>query len=317
MLLQQALLNQVQVGQMIAAPTQPMFVCVPGSNGIGQVMMPVMIQQQLQLPNLVAQVPQVGIVPCVAPSFQGVQGGFQTVPGLQGSIMTSKIDECDSDSERVSRRISNNTITALSDDAVSTTSKDTIDVVPPLKSTSATPVSGLAGAIAKRIREHGVVDVIASGVDGSNQAVKAMALARTFLVQEGKMISVQPEQADDCGGIHIKFHCEGILNAEKECGDERKLDVIIRVSANSVIRKTAGAIAKLIRGPGNSGQTIGILTMGAESVAITAQAVTTARTMLEQDYLDITFNPKFIHVNDERSLQPKPALQLALKVIRK
>eukprot|EP01060_Flectonema_neradi_P019239 TRINITY_DN26280_c0_g1_i1.p1 TRINITY_DN26280_c0_g1~~TRINITY_DN26280_c0_g1_i1.p1 ORF type:complete len:339 (+),score=60.82 TRINITY_DN26280_c0_g1_i1:55-1071(+) len=328
----QPLVGQVQANPMaMTQVTQPMLVCVPGTNlvsTVGQVLMPVMtFQQQLAMPNMVNQIPQqVNMLPCMLPTFQGSQTALQTpqscAPVTAPFPLPKVEDYCDSDSEMVSRKVS--TIQTSELDVASTTSKDTIEAIPPLKSTSATPVSGLAGAIAKRIREHGCVDIISSGVDGSNQAVKAMALARTFLVQEGKTISSQPELAEggtSAPGAQLRFHCQGISLTDKDLHsddeNDKKLDVIIRVSANSVIRKTAGAIAKLVRGPGNSGQTIGILTMGAESVAITAQAVTTARSMLEQDYLDISFNPKFIHVNDEHSLQPKPALQLALKVTRK
>ena len=190
-----------------------------------------------------------------------------------------------------------------------------LNEVPALKATSTTPVSGLAGAIAKRIREHGTADIISLGTEGTNQTVKAMALARTFLVQEGRVILAQSRFINEDGEINVKFKADGVpLTAEDKRED--KLDVVIRVSAASNVRKTAGAVAKLMRGPGSQGQRIGVLTMGAESVNVTIQALTGARTMLHQDSLDVHFKPRFIHVDDEVSQQPKPALQLNLQLAR-
>eukprot|EP01059_Diplonema_ambulator_P036957 TRINITY_DN9528_c0_g1_i1.p1 TRINITY_DN9528_c0_g1~~TRINITY_DN9528_c0_g1_i1.p1 ORF type:complete len:322 (+),score=81.63 TRINITY_DN9528_c0_g1_i1:267-1232(+) len=192
---------------------------------------------------------------------------------------------------------------------------------PALKSTATTPVSGLAGAIAKRIREHGDAEIIALGVEGTNQAVKAMALARTFIVQEGMTLLVSPtftgDEDGDEGNVMFKAEGKRQLTIEDTSEEAVKLDVSIRVSANSNIRKTAGAIAKLMRGPGQQGKAVGILTMGAESVHVTTQAVTAARTMLDQDSLDICFKPRFIHVDDEISSQPKPALRLTLYLTQK
>ena len=185
--------------------------------------------------------------------------------------------------------------------------------VPSLKSTSSTPVSGLAGAIAKRIREHGTADIVSLGSEGTNQTVKAMALARTFLNPEGRTILAQSRFINEDDEINVKFRADGVA---VEVVPEDTLDVVIRVSASSNVRKTAGAIAKLMRGPGSQGQRIGILTMGAESVNVTIQALTGARTMLHQDSLDVHFKPRFIHVDDEVSAQPKPALQLNLQLAR-
>lgn len=54
----------------------------------------------------------------------------------------------------------------------------------------------VAGAIAGSIREHNGVHVQAIGPYAVNQAVKAIALARRFLEEEGAALTCQPGFAD-------------------------------------------------------------------------------------------------------------------------
>eukprot|EP01064_Diplonema_japonicum_P034823 TRINITY_DN734_c0_g1_i1.p1 TRINITY_DN734_c0_g1~~TRINITY_DN734_c0_g1_i1.p1 ORF type:complete len:336 (+),score=59.63 TRINITY_DN734_c0_g1_i1:200-1207(+) len=267
-------------------------------------------QQQLMLAQRLAQQQQVQMLPLVPTATSSTLNSNSSCADKEEVESNMTHDSVDSGSIKLSN------IPLLSSGKASPEPSKPAVAVPPLKSTSTTPVSGLAGAIAKRVREHGTADIVALGVEGSNQAVKAMALARTFIVQEGMTLLVSPtypEEDEESDG-NVKFHAEGIpnLSADDTCDTATPLDVNIRVSANSHVRKTAGAIAKLMRGPGQQGRTIGILTMGAESVHVTVQAVTSARAMLEQDSLDVIFKPRFIHVDDEVSNQPKPALRLSL-----
>jgi stage V sporulation protein S len=63
-----------------------------------------------------------------------------------------------------------------------------------VKGTSRT--SAVAGAIAGVVREYKRAEVQAIGASAVNQAVKAMALAKSYLVQDGLDIFFVPEFVD-------------------------------------------------------------------------------------------------------------------------
>ena len=63
-----------------------------------------------------------------------------------------------------------------------------------VKGTSRT--SAVAGAIAGVVREHHRAEVQAIGASAVNQAVKAMALARNYLAQDGIDVVFTPEFVD-------------------------------------------------------------------------------------------------------------------------
>jgi stage V sporulation protein S len=56
--------------------------------------------------------------------------------------------------------------------------------------------SAVAGAIAGVIREHQHAEVQAIGASAVNQAVKAMALAKSYLAQDGISVVFIPEFVD-------------------------------------------------------------------------------------------------------------------------
>ena len=63
-----------------------------------------------------------------------------------------------------------------------------------VKGTSRT--SAVAGAIAGVVREHHRAEVQAIGASAVNQAVKALALAKSYLVQDGIDVVFIPEFVD-------------------------------------------------------------------------------------------------------------------------
>jgi stage V sporulation protein S len=79
-----------------------------------------------------------------------------------------------------------------------------------VKGTSRT--SAVAGAIAGVVREHQRAEVQAIGASAVNQSVKAMALARSYLAQDGIDVIFIPEFVDvDIEGkirTAIKFSVE-------------------------------------------------------------------------------------------------------------
>jgi stage V sporulation protein S len=87
--------------------------------------------------------------------------------------------------------------------------KPIMDVIK-VKGTSRT--SAVAGAIAGVIREHMHAEVQAIGASAVNQAVKAMALAKSYLAQDGITVVFVPEfvdvEIDDKVRTAIKFVVE-------------------------------------------------------------------------------------------------------------
>ncbi|MFZ1755056.1 MAG: stage V sporulation protein S [Caldilineaceae bacterium] len=70
------------------------------------------------------------------------------------------------------------------------------DGTPLLRVGGASPVRGLAGSIAHALRQHEQIVLRAIGASAVNQAVKAVALARTYLAAEGMEIGVIPSIQD-------------------------------------------------------------------------------------------------------------------------
>jgi len=84
-----------------------------------------------------------------------------------------------------------------------------IDII---KVAASSRTSAVAGAIAGVIREHNTADVQAIGASAVNQAVKALALARGYLAEDGIEIVCVPHFVDvDIDGklrTAIKFSVE-------------------------------------------------------------------------------------------------------------
>ena len=84
-----------------------------------------------------------------------------------------------------------------------------IDII---KVAASSRTSAVAGAIAGVIREHDKADVQAIGASAVNQAVKALALARGYLAEDGIEIVCMPHFVDvDIDGkirTAIKFSVE-------------------------------------------------------------------------------------------------------------
>ncbi len=65
-----------------------------------------------------------------------------------------------------------------------------------IKVSAKSRTASVAGAIAGVIREHGRAEVQAIGAGAVNQAIKAIAIANGYLVEEGTSISCTPEFVD-------------------------------------------------------------------------------------------------------------------------
>jgi stage V sporulation protein S len=67
-----------------------------------------------------------------------------------------------------------------------------------LKVSTRSRPSAVAGAIAGVIREHGVAEVQSIGAGATNQAIKAVAIARSYLREDGIDIVCAPSFIDIC-----------------------------------------------------------------------------------------------------------------------
>jgi stage V sporulation protein S len=65
-----------------------------------------------------------------------------------------------------------------------------------LKVSTRSRPSAVAGAIAGVIREHGVAEVQSIGAGATNQAIKAVAIARSYLQDDGLDITCVPSFID-------------------------------------------------------------------------------------------------------------------------
>jgi stage V sporulation protein S len=92
------------------------------------------------------------------------------------------------------------------------TAKEDIGHIDIIKVAASSRTSAVAGAIAGVIREHQHADVQAIGASAVNQAVKALALAKGYLAEDGYDIICVPHFVDvDIEGklrTAIKFSVE-------------------------------------------------------------------------------------------------------------
>ena len=87
----------------------------------------------------------------------------------------------------------NDKLETLASEPVSTRESSDVEV---LKVSAHSRPSAVAGAIAGVIRSHGRADVQAIGAGASNQAIKAVAIARDYLQPNGIDIVVVPAFID-------------------------------------------------------------------------------------------------------------------------
>ena len=159
-----------------------------------------------------------------------------------------------------------------------------------------TQVSGLAGAIAKRLRNRKAFKAEAMGPLAVAQAMRALKLARLFLQKERLSLEFHSEfmyavAKDGEGAQHpgLRFSIKPIAaTPTPQEGEE------LRVTEMSEPGKTAGAISKLARTFATTQTPITIVFgPSPHAINIAAKAFTLARSMLKSDLLDIRTQPCF------------------------
>jgi len=192
---------------------------------------------------------------------------------------------------------------------------------PVLKVAARSNIHTLAGAIANRLRSGTEVEMVAIGPDSVNQAVKAIAVARTYLEDDPIDLVALPEflhvtgrdanQAQRSALRFIIAACpnlqpKGAIRDQRPADDPRTSQ--LKVAGTSTPAFTAGAIAKRIR----LGGRCAAIAMGADPVNQTVKAVAIARTFLERDRMDVAFQPKFIHLSVGES-QTRSGIEMVIE----
>ena len=88
--------------------------------------------------------------------------------------------------------------------------------------------NAVAGAIAALLRTEGAVDVQAIGAQAVNQAVKAIAIARSYLTEDGLDLQVQPSFVNlllqDDERTALKLHISALV-IEDDSAEEDELEL--------------------------------------------------------------------------------------------
>lgn len=174
---------------------------------------------------------------------------------------------------------------------------------PVLKVASRSNIHTLAGAIAIRLRSGRDVQLVAIGPESVNQAVKAIAVTRSYLEDDPIDLVATPEflrvtstDALQAQRSAVRFTLAACPNnlTKGEIRDQQPttdpLTSRLKVAGTSSPAVASGAIAERVR----LGARCAASAMGPESVNQTVKAVALARIFLRRDHLDVTFQPKFI-----------------------
>lgn len=161
-----------------------------------------------------------------------------------------------------------------------------------LKVSSQSNPKGSAGSISHTVRRGQNPQVMCSGSSSINQAIKAIAIARGYLEQDGMDVSVTGSWRDrEMQKVTLSIQKTSRTKRNQEEKDPDNAGDL-RIAQNSQPGTVAGAIAKKVRG----GEKVSMIAIGAQSVANAVMAIIIARRYLQNDGVDITFRPEFVHL---------------------
>ena len=176
-----------------------------------------------------------------------------------------------------------------------------------LRVSGSTPVPGLAGAVANRLREGSAVSAEAMGPGPVAKMMRSLTLAAEFLKAEGLRVAVQVNfmmasisslpQDGSYPGLRFAITHEPVSGARKGASQS------LTVRESSMPGKSAGAIAKLARVYAPLRRTFTVC-MTADPVAINTgtKALSLARKMIEDDHIDLLMYP--VEVTSDSPLDP-------------
>eukprot|EP00051_Salpingoeca_urceolata_P015760 m.205882 g.205882 ORF g.205882 m.205882 type:complete len:237 (+) comp18492_c1_seq6:80-790(+) len=147
----------------------------------------------------------------------------------------------------------------------------------------------VAGSVAHICREQrdGPV-VLASGMDAINQSVKALAIARKYLIADEIDIRALVEfQSQDSTGARMQILKSGPIPLLES--DE------LTIKRDSDPYKVAGAVAGRIR----EGKQVSVTALGPEPVFRAIETIAISRRYLKGNGTDVAFSPEFYDVPKE------------------
>jgi stage V sporulation protein SpoVS len=146
----------------------------------------------------------------------------------------------------------------------------------------------VAGKVATDIRIGVMPSLVARG-EAVSVAIKAIALACTFLAGNGVMLSCSPHHKNDGdneSGRTVILALKKVPVAPLELGTH-----LIKVAKKSRVEGIAGSIAHTVR----KGEAVSMQALGPDCIGLAIDAIVVARRMLKRDTgFDVCFIPKFI-----------------------
>jgi len=142
------------------------------------------------------------------------------------------------------------------------------------------------------------------GPAATNQAIKAVAIARTYLSKSHasgstahpdtivypEFVKLDPSQTDDTSLSALQLTlCKRVRRTSVD-----KEGRSLKVSSNTEAKALAGAIASCTR----EGSRVELTAIGAGSVNQAIKAVAIARQYVEEEAIDLCFRPEFVEITD-------------------
>lgn len=160
-----------------------------------------------------------------------------------------------------------------------------------LRVAGASNAKAVAGSIAYSVREGICPEVLAVGDASVNQAVKAVAIARSYLKNDGIDICFQPEMRNDSQfafAVALVIH-ESVLRTDGQDKFVQSNSEDVKVANTSNPTTVAGSIAGRVRD--HKRVTVGCI--GATSVSLGIKSLIYTREFLRNDCKDISCKPEF------------------------
>jgi len=181
-----------------------------------------------------------------------------------------------------------------------------------LKVGSGTVPNKLAGAICNVVRESAgalAVGVMATGPASINQAIKGIAIARKYMLEESVDIVVKPQFEEDLrSGSNVVFK---IFKASRPVNREPAEDDLSAKDKTDCF-KLAGAVAGRIR----DGAQVAVTTKGAVPVLVAIKAIALAQDYVQEEGIDLKFAVQFRDLeNTDRGMDSIPSTYLHFAIL--
>jgi len=168
-------------------------------------------------------------------------------------------------------------------------------------------VKALAGSISHTSRETQPPILQAVGASSLNQAIKAIAISRSFLEEDNIDLQVEVSRVPD-DALRNLIQLKLIKNVRSSSASTIPGDFVeLRCAATTETAALGGAIAKNVR----EGARVRVTAIGPNPVFRAVDAIIKAREFLKNDDLDIRFIPNFTTIENAEN-GPLNAIQFII-----